>query len=265
MRFGGTKKHGDMSPTRFSASVGRATLRRVLFDGLGDVVHFSKGFARYERLEDNRIRAHFNDASSADASLLIDADGAGSRVRQQLLPEATLRDPGQRTIFGKTKLDDATRPLLPAFLHDGFGAVIGTHQRGMALGLMQFQTWLETITVTARLHTRLRPTPDYLTWALTVPVEQLPEPDATMHTLGGLGLLKIAQALTEEWHPDLRTLLAASDTTHIAFTPIRLAAPVSPWETTNITLPCDAIHTRFHPFALPFMLVDKLTKLVRSD
>lgn len=242
MRFGDAAELPNTSPFNFNAPVDRSTLRQILLGGLGDIVHFNKEFVRYERLEDGGIRAHFSDAASADASLLIGADGVGSRVRQQLLPEARVRDVGQSTIFGKTVIDDATRPLLPPFLFEGFGAVIGKQSRGMALGLMQFQTRPETISVTVRPRTRLRPAPDYLMWALTVPVEQLPEPDETMRARSGADLLQIVRSLTDDWHPDLRALLAAGDTEHIAYTPIRIAAQVSPWETTNVTLLGDAIH-----------------------
>jgi 2-polyprenyl-6-methoxyphenol hydroxylase-like FAD-dependent oxidoreductase len=240
--FGSTSDSPSTAPVGFSAPVDRSTLRQILLGGLGDVVHFDKEFARYERLDDGRIRAHFSNVSSADASLLIGADGAGSRVRRQLLPEAELRDMGQRMIFGKLLLDDATRPLLPSFVHHGFGAVIGKHGRGMALGLMQFQTRPESIIVSVRPRTQLRPAPDYLMWTLTMPTEQLPAPDETMRDLSGAGLLQIAQSLTDEWHDDLRALLAASDEPSIGFTPVRIAAPVPPWETTNITLLGDAIH-----------------------
>jgi 2-polyprenyl-6-methoxyphenol hydroxylase-like FAD-dependent oxidoreductase len=240
--FGNTAKLPRIGPAGFSAPVDRSTLRQILLGGLSDFVHFSKEFTHYERLDDGRIRAHFSDESWADSSLLIGADGAGSRVRRQFLPEAELRDTGQRIIFGKVLRDDATWPLLPSFVHDGFGAVVGRHGRGMALGLMQYQTRPESITVTVRPRTEIRPSPDYLMWALTMPAERLPAPDDAMRDVSGAELLRIAQALTNDWHADLRALLAASDVTSIAFTPVRIAAPVQPWRTTNVTLLGDAIH-----------------------
>ncbi|HEX7101818.1 MAG TPA: hypothetical protein VF201_04155 [Nitrolancea sp.] len=130
-------------------------------------------------------------------------------------------------------LNDTTHPLLPPFLLNGFDAVIGEHRRGMALGLMQFQTRPETIPVTVRPKNRLRPSPDYLMWALTLPSEQLPESDSDLHN--------IVQSFTEDWHADLRALLAACDTANIASTSVRLTAPVAPGETTDVTLLSDNV------------------------
>jgi 2-polyprenyl-6-methoxyphenol hydroxylase-like FAD-dependent oxidoreductase len=112
----------------------------------------------------------------------------------------------------------------------------------MALGLMQFQTQPETITVDVRTGNHLKPSPDYLMWALTVPAEQLLESGDMMYALAGERLLQNVQALIDDWHPDLRALVAASDPASIAITPIRVAVEVPPWETTNVTLLGDAIH-----------------------
>jgi 2-polyprenyl-6-methoxyphenol hydroxylase-like FAD-dependent oxidoreductase len=69
-------------------SVSRITLRQVLLSGLDNVVQFGKAFVRYEELPIGRIRAHFEDGSTAEGDVLVAADGGGSRVRRQYLPHA---------------------------------------------------------------------------------------------------------------------------------------------------------------------------------
>jgi 2-polyprenyl-6-methoxyphenol hydroxylase-like FAD-dependent oxidoreductase len=49
--------------------------------------------------------------------------------------------------------------------------------------------------------------------------------------------------LTHSWHPDLRTLIALADPLSFFPITIRTSVPLPQWQTTNITLIGDAIHT----------------------
>jgi 2-polyprenyl-6-methoxyphenol hydroxylase-like FAD-dependent oxidoreductase len=69
-------------------SVNRITLRQVLLSGLEGVMNFGKVFVRYEESPSGRIVAHFEDGTTADGDILVAADGGGSRVRRQFLPQA---------------------------------------------------------------------------------------------------------------------------------------------------------------------------------
>src|SRR5690606_38574730 len=75
-------------------SVDRLVLREILLTGLDDVVRFGAAFTAFEELPDGRVRVHFDDGGSDDADLLVAADGAGSLVRRQLLPQAVVVDTG---------------------------------------------------------------------------------------------------------------------------------------------------------------------------
>ena len=78
-----------------------SALREVLLSDLDDVVRRGKTFERYETGVDGRVTAYFSDGTSATADVLIGADGANSRVRQQLLPDAERIDTGILAIAGK--------------------------------------------------------------------------------------------------------------------------------------------------------------------
>ena len=67
-------------------------------------------FKRYELGTDGRVIAHFSDGTSAAADVLIGADGANSRVRQQLLPHAERIDTGILAVAGKHRLDERDLP-----------------------------------------------------------------------------------------------------------------------------------------------------------
>jgi len=101
--------HSDRLSDESERPVGPAALRRVLLDGLDDIVHFGKRFVAYEREADGRMTAHFADGARATADLLVGADGANSAVRTQLLPEAQRIETGIMAVGGKLPLNERTR------------------------------------------------------------------------------------------------------------------------------------------------------------
>lgn len=72
----------------------RAALQHALLQGLpDDAVLLGKPFERFEETATG-LEAHFADGTTATADFLIGADGLRSRVRRQVLPEATPRYAG---------------------------------------------------------------------------------------------------------------------------------------------------------------------------
>src|SRR5436190_2244376 len=126
---------GDMieqrDPIARHRSVSRITLRQVLLSGLDDVVHFGKTFTRYETRADGRVVAHFEDGTRAEGDILVAADGGGSRVCRQLLPQAERIDTGVVGIAGKVFLDAANRARLAPGLLDGLTIVAAEGGLGM--------------------------------------------------------------------------------------------------------------------------------------
>jgi 2-polyprenyl-6-methoxyphenol hydroxylase-like FAD-dependent oxidoreductase len=104
-------------------SVSRITLRQVLLSGLGEIVHFGKTFTHYEE-RDGRVIAHFEDGTSAEGDVLVAADGGGSRVRRQFLPQAERIDTGVIGIAGKVFLDPESRSHRPGVARRA-GACLG--------------------------------------------------------------------------------------------------------------------------------------------
>jgi 2-polyprenyl-6-methoxyphenol hydroxylase-like FAD-dependent oxidoreductase len=80
--------HRDRKSLDAERPISRATLRRILLEGL-DIVHFGKKF-----VAGGAVAARFEDGSLAVGDVLVGADGAGSRLRSLLLPEAKREDTG---------------------------------------------------------------------------------------------------------------------------------------------------------------------------
>ena len=118
--------------------VGRITLRRILLDGLADVVSFDRTFVSFEEAPDGRITAHFADGSQACGDVLIGADGAGSRVRGQLLPQAQRIDTGVVAVSGRFALDEAARRETPPEVFRGPTLFMGPPGRFMFASAVEY-------------------------------------------------------------------------------------------------------------------------------
>jgi 2-polyprenyl-6-methoxyphenol hydroxylase-like FAD-dependent oxidoreductase len=120
------------------SAIDRLTLRQILLAGLDDGVHFGKEFTRYEQRPDGTVHAYFADGTEAVGDVLVAADGVGSRIREQFLPQAELIDTGVRWLGGKTTLTDELRSLLPPQLAETFG-MVRTRAQSMLFGLVTFR------------------------------------------------------------------------------------------------------------------------------
>ncbi|GAA0638822.1 FAD-dependent monooxygenase [Kutzneria viridogrisea] len=192
----------------------RRVLRHVLLTGLDADLRFGKQFTRYEELPDGTVRAEFADGTSTVADVLVGADGIGSAVRRQLLPHAVITDTGVRCLLGRTELTDRFARLVP-----GAGKVVIGPNATLMLGKMAFRRRPD------QLAAQLPATADYLRWVLMVPSGQ-PTIDAA--------------ALTADWHPELRAVIAEQTTSSLIS--IRSAEPVPAWRPGPVTLLGDAIH-----------------------
>jgi 2-polyprenyl-6-methoxyphenol hydroxylase-like FAD-dependent oxidoreductase len=99
--------------------------RQILLGGLEDVVVFGKTFAAFETSADGRMIARFEDGSTAEGDVLVGADGAGSHVRRQLLPDAQRIDTGLIAFSGKVPLDVTVRNKTPPAIFNGPTLALG--------------------------------------------------------------------------------------------------------------------------------------------
>jgi len=242
--------NGKPDPIDSHKSVSRIALRRVLLDGLEDVVHFGKEFARYEEASDGRIVAHFGDGTSATGDVLVGADGGNSRVRRQLLPHAERVDTGILAVAGKVALNDEVRALLPPKLFVGPASVMAPKGLGMFVAVHEFDRGPARLVGplgddgSAGLPKGLLfdDTQDYAMWAFTARREKYGFRRAP-EGMDGSALRDAVLSMTEGWHPRLRELVQKADPSTVTPLPIRSSVPVERWETKNVTLIGDAIHS----------------------
>jgi salicylate hydroxylase len=222
-------------PAEQHYGVSRISLRAVLLSGLDDVVRLGKEFTHYEITPAARVTAYFADGTSATADVLIGADGANSRVRGQLLPDARRDDTGVTAIAGKHLLTNATK--LPRTLTEDANMVVPAGRGFMFTAVWKGDRQMVPTGAPANVHAD--PTSNYTFWAYADASAQFP---ADISGMSGEALRRLCIDKTTGWSPAIRDLVAGSDPETVNALRIRSAAPVTPWESGPVTLLGDAIH-----------------------
>ena len=231
----------NADPVARHRSASRITLRQVLMSGL-DALHFGKTFTHYEE-RDGRVVAHFDDGTSAAGDVLVAADGGGSRVRRQFLPQAERVDTGVVGIAGKIFLDAARDRIDPRLL-DGI-ALVATRGLGLFVASHMFRDeridGLDAAAMPAAAGNLFDNTRSYLMWALSGRPATLGLA-APLDAHDNAPLLAAAARAMRGWAPQFRALLDLTDPETVSLLSIRSSKPVAPWPSGRITLLGDAIH-----------------------
>ena len=231
-------------------SVSRMTLRQVLLTGLEDVVAFDKKFSHYEHYSDGRVIVSFEDGTQAIGDVLVGADGAGSRLRKQRLPHARMEETGILSVAGKLPLTQESRALISDKVFNGVSLVMAPKGYGAIIHVMEFK-WdragvksnvggndSELISHwPGMLYDNTR---DYIMWGVWGARQNLP---ADPTTLSVEQQLDLAREITKTWHPNMRRLIDLTDPSTVFPVNVRTSVPLEPWETSNVTLLGDAVHT----------------------
>ncbi|MBV8132364.1 MAG: FAD-dependent monooxygenase [Alphaproteobacteria bacterium] len=230
-------------PVARHRSASRITLRQVLLADL-DNLHFGKTFQCYQE-HGGRTTAYFEDGTSVEGDVLVAADGGGSRVRRQFLPDAQRVDTGVVGIAGKIFLDTArdriARPLLEGIslvaARGGFGLFVAVQEMtgGVISGIGGNEPALAG---TGNLYENMR---SYLMWALSAKRQKFGLVD--VEQADSAALVAAAARIMAGWSRGFRDLVGLADPTTISCLPIRTSVPIAPWRTGRITLLGDAIHS----------------------
>jgi 2-polyprenyl-6-methoxyphenol hydroxylase-like FAD-dependent oxidoreductase len=219
--------HDPPGPGGFG--VNRLTLREILLAGLD--VRFGKTFTHYSPAPGGRVAAHFADGSSAVGDLLAGADGTGSAVRRQLLPDAVIDELGW-AIYGRTPFAD----WVPGVLVDTFNRITGPGGTGMSVATCRALEPASSAAARLAPSARLTGIPGYFSWTL-------PLDDPRLFHAAAAALHREAARLVEGWHPAVRRLIADADVLATFAVCITSAQPVAPWPVASVTLLGDAIHS----------------------
>jgi 2-polyprenyl-6-methoxyphenol hydroxylase-like FAD-dependent oxidoreductase len=236
-RIGGT---GDTIARH--RSISRITLRRILLAGLEHDVQFNKRFLRYEETPDGAIHAHFEDGSSAQADLLVAADGVNSGVRKQYLPHAEPIDTAVVGIGGTIPLTDGVMALAPHLLLDGPVMVVPATACSMFMAMWKRSGEARQTLRSLGIEGPLPGDEDYLILALGGRPEFFGLENQAASVTGST-LKDALRRTVVGWHSSLRKLVEMLDEQQLFLNQVRTAPPPIPWKSTQITLLGDAIHS----------------------
>jgi 2-polyprenyl-6-methoxyphenol hydroxylase-like FAD-dependent oxidoreductase len=238
-------------PVESEKSVSRMTLRQVLMTGLENVINFGKEFTHFEQHANGTVTAHFADGSSGTGDLLVGADGAGSRVRRQYLPQAEQEDTGIIAIAGKLPITEESASLLPPRVFEGISMVQAPKGYFCIVHVMEFKwdrfgkikngigdTDAELIEVWPGL--QFDNTRDYINWGFSATADKFP---TDVMDRRGDDLAQLVTEMTLDWHPNLRRLFELTDPSTCFPVNIKTSVPLDAWPASNVTLIGDAIHT----------------------
>lgn len=211
-------------------AIDRATLRAILSSGLGDAIHYQAHVTGFEASADG-VRVRLSDGREVDGDVLVGADGIGSPVRRQLMPEVQIvpAPVGALGLFGRSPLTDEILAELPELLSAAF--VIARDDRGVMLSLGQC------------VPRQLEPgvTPPYMMLSGGVPAGTVvPEP-ASWSDRTPEAMLHAMREGVAEWHPAIRGLVERIEPGTLFSYPFRRLNPTPPWPSSRVTLVGDSI------------------------
>ncbi|QIS11500.1 NAD(P)-binding protein [Nocardia arthritidis] len=204
----------------------RNVLRHLLFAGVADHVRFGHRFERYTELPDGNVELAFADGRSASADLVIGADGLGSKVRRQLLPQVEMRELPICAAIGRTPLTERFAGLV-----SGRSLFVTSPDIQLMLGAMRFRRSPALAAQTMAPDVRLPDVSSYIRWVFLMPGPAPADGDPS----------RILDSI-REWHPELRALVRHADPENSGIVPMRLGDPLPAWQTRAVTLLGDAGH-----------------------
>jgi 2-polyprenyl-6-methoxyphenol hydroxylase-like FAD-dependent oxidoreductase len=231
-------RRSDVNPASLSTSVNRQTLREILAARLAGVIEFGRTCAGFSQDADG-VQIRFADGARRDADVLVGADGVGSPIRRQYLPQLEVAETGSLCVYGRTPLTEQTRPLVPAAVWNGFTAIIGGAV-GMATGVLDFREAPDEAARRLAPDVRLSAVPPYLMWALTAQAGAFAASadDGT----DAARLHAVVMRAVRRWHPDIRRLVELASVEETTLVPVWSAVPIDAWPSSRVTLLGDAVH-----------------------
>lgn len=221
-----TQQFPDIPADQLTA-VDRNTFRQGLLTGLKDVVRFGHTVSGYQVTGSGRVRVEFAEGGSDEGDLLVGADGVGSAIRRQLLPETVVNDFGLRCVYGRMPL---TNPLSPEEFERGLCWVSGGSTCGAGFGTVRFRTPVDG-------------TQDYLMVTLVATPDHLGVTDDRLFRMSSEKLWKLSTDTVADWHPTIHEIYARADTGSFFPITFRISEQIPAWTPGPVTLLGDAVHT----------------------
>lgn len=240
MKHVGADATGERPPT----NIDRRTLRQILLAGLGDVVSHGTEVLGVE-LSDESVELRLAGGRTASGDVLVAADGVGSSIRRQLMPDVTIiaAPVGALGLFGRAPLTEDVEAELPASIWNA-GFCIVSDGRGTTLGVGHWRP-RQAAPAAARelgIDGTFEAARPYvmLNGAIPPGIEVPPPSEWTDATPGEMHATMLAAVAG--WHPAIRGLVERIEPETLFSHPFRRLDPTAPWPSSRVTYVGDAIN-----------------------
>ena len=239
----------------------RQVLRSVLLIGLDDRVHYGRKATAIEPLgsteldetgrrtdgdpsigpdEAGPVRLRFDDGSSVTAQVVIAADGIGSALRPQILPEGGPVDSGVAGIYGRTPLSQNGTRILPPELDRSGVLALGDHPgRAVFFTAMEFAQHPKAAFAEHAQGEPVVDVDDYIMWGVVMPQADIPSGTAWNDSRA---LQRLAATTAADYHPIVRRLIATANAESTILSHFAVGKRPGPWAIPNAAVMGDAVH-----------------------
>jgi 2-polyprenyl-6-methoxyphenol hydroxylase-like FAD-dependent oxidoreductase len=219
--------------------VDRLTLRSILMSGLDGRIHYGKAAVAVDGGGPAGLRLRFADGSAVAATVVVGADGVGSALRAQLMPDAGPDNTPMAGVYGRSPLRHNGESVIPQVLRtSGVLAIADRPGRAFFFTSMRFGE------SPREAFARLAPGSyapigdDYVMWGLLLQQQEVP-----LDVRGNLlALRELAARLSTGFHPLVQRLV---DTAELDATVLNLFATgrcPQRWAVPRATMMGDAVH-----------------------
>ncbi|MFG2062661.1 NAD(P)/FAD-dependent oxidoreductase [Micromonospora sp. NPDC048871] len=225
--------------THTTRQVDRQTLRSILQSGLDGRIHYGKAAAAVDDTDPARLRLLFSDGTAAPATVVVGADGVGSPLRTQLMPDADPVPTPMAGIYGRTPLRLNGASIIPEALRTS-GVLAIADRPGRAFFFTSMRFGESPREAFARLAPgSYAPTgEDYVMWGLLLRQEEVPE--GTRRDL--LTLWNLATRMGTDFHPLIRRLIEAAELDTMVLNSFATGRRPTRWAVPRATMMGDAVH-----------------------
>ncbi|KPM45183.1 hypothetical protein AK830_g1404 [Neonectria ditissima] len=227
----------DVQQSRDMCSISRWKLREALLHGAEEFAEFGKVFSSYEEPadKDKGVKVRFTDGDEIECDILVGADGAGSKVRKQLLPDSTRSASGLTVIYLKAPFTPETEAMLP--WNSGCVAIAPRQSMVVAYykdGENPYGPYdLE----------KIDPADSFLMFGLGCYTNEFVDQSKHPDEMTPEELKAECLARAKNWNPLLRALIKLSVPSSVFVSHVKTQDLIEPWKTGRVTLLGDAAHS----------------------